>query len=276
MANGTQGDGVYRILLIIGIFLMATSLYADCCDCRPLRGPGGPPGPTGPPGPKGVKGRPGPTGVDGLDGLQGPPGPTGPQGCNGSPGPRGNKGGPGVRGPQGPQGRTGAPGPIGQKGPMGPCEYQTLPFARYANFGNATVVPNGVIPFDLNPVEHHGLWRSPANGVVIPPEDGVYLISWYVNLYTAIDEEEEFQSTAMVGLNLLSGTTTATGAIIGLTERVVQVVGVSLQNLFGGSSGTPVSLLNLSNQDLFIQSESNVFGTGASYTMKITKLGPAS
>lgn len=278
MPRSILGEAVYRILILIGLFLIGTvqgnrlpTHIPDIQNCRPLSGPPGPPGPDGPPGPKGLRGRIGPTGVDALDGLQGPSGPTGPQGCNGNPGPRGSKGVQGVTGPQGPVGHTGLPGPMGPKGPLGPCECPTLPYARFTNFRDATVLNGNVIPFDTVPVESSGFWRVPSPGVCIPPENGVYLITFILNVN--LENQEEGNGTVVVGLNLLSGTTTATGAITGSSEERVQIMGHSLQYLIGGISGTPVSLNNYSNATISVPAEGNDLGQGASYTIQFQKIG---
>jgi Collagen triple helix repeat (20 copies) len=265
---------VYRIFLLMVILLNGAVLQADLdvkYDCsRPMRGPPGPPGPIGPPGPKGPKGKQGPTGVDGLDGLAGSPGPSGPQGCPGYAGPRGPKGDTGAPGPQGAPGNEGLVGPMGPKGPMGPCNC-VKPFARFANFTTQIVGVDEILPLGLpDPVEQLGWIQGQSGGVVTLPETGVYLVTWIVNVRLELDEEEADFYNAIIALQAASSTT-ATGTIVNGSPESAEVVGVSLQYLFAGNT---VALVNHSLQPIEIVTAPNGLNVGASYTLKLTKLGP--
>lgn len=111
--------GKLRILLLLGLLVTATVVFAACS---------GDEGPVGDPGPQGIQGHagdPGPQGPAGDTGPQGPKGDTGTQGSKGDTGAQGSKGDTGAQGSEGdtgargPKGDTGAQGSQGTNGPQG-------------------------------------------------------------------------------------------------------------------------------------------------------------
>ncbi len=268
------GEAVSRIFIVISLFLFASTSYADYkSDCRPLRGPPGPTGPIGPAGPKGLKGKQGPSGVDGLDGQTGPTGPTGPSGCAGCPGPRGSKGNRGSAGPQGSIGPTGMQGPMGPQGPTGPfVPTASMPFVRFANFTTQQIASGAIIPLgNANPVDRSSGWAVQSGGRVTVPKDGVYLVTWIVNIDLSYTSNEGGYD-AIIGLE--NTTTTNTGTFVNGSNQTAQVIGVSLQNLFAGMT---VGLVNFSNYPIQIIAQPSSSGSaGASYTLKVVNIGTSS
>ncbi len=144
-------------------------------------GPTGQTGPTGPTGPQGTPGITGPTGPQGATGPAGATGPTGPQGATGPAGatgptgPTGPQGTPGITGPTGPQGAT---GPAGATGPTGPSFNEA---AMIHDESELQIPSNNVIRFNTTNL-NNGITYNPANGEFTIPNDGQYIINWWVNV----------------------------------------------------------------------------------------------
>lgn len=88
---------------------------------------------------------------------------------------RGPMGPAGPRGPQGPQGATGATGATGASGTNN---------AVYANSGATTVATQTIIPLALNTSTAGNTFSVTDNHVVLP-QSGTYLVSFFVNGYSA-------------------------------------------------------------------------------------------
>ena len=141
--------------------------YSDDCNSscggiyvKGCRGPRGYIGPTGPQGPQGRDGNIGPTGPQGPQGRDGNIGPTGPQG------PQGRDGNIGPTGPQGPQGRDG--------GSFNAC-------AMVHDTSNSIVPAKEAIKFN-NINIYNGIYYDPNTGEFTVPDDGLYIIHWWVNV----------------------------------------------------------------------------------------------
>lgn len=141
-------------------------MIIKCCKPNCVTGPTGPTGATGQ---RGVTGSIGKTGPTGPIGERGPTGPTGPTGNTGSTGATGERG---VTGPTGPTGPTGATGEAGG----------SFNAAAMVHEESNLVVPNnGVLKFNLTNLSN-GITYNPLTGEFLLPQDGQYLVHWWVNV----------------------------------------------------------------------------------------------
>ena len=170
----------------------------------------------------GIQGEKGDAGDTGDAGMQGPPGDTGPVGPAGDTGPQGAQGDTGPAGPAGdtgPQGDTGDTGPQGDIGATGP----------QGDTGDTG--PAGG-PADVAAVTHNAAAKtSPAAGDEIPLVDSadtwtLKRLSWdgirtafasYYNSLTATLTNKTL-TAPVISSPTLSGTTTTTGQIVGLSS----------------------------------------------------------
>ena len=153
--NGNNDDCLCRVL--------------DCVCKKGVTGPTGPTGSTGPAGCCGITGATGPQGRTGDTGIQGPTGPTGPTGATGS---------------QGITGPTGAMGPQGVTGPTGPAGEPATNLDSYAmvhDETNSTISHNQPILFQTTNISNK-ITYNPGTGDFTIPEEGVYIIHWWINV----------------------------------------------------------------------------------------------
>ena len=151
------------------------NIMRDCCnekkddclcrvlDCVCKKGVTGPTGPTGP------------TGATGRQGVTGPTGATGPQGITG---PTGASGATGIQGPTGPT------GPQGITGPTGPAGEDATTFNSYAmvhDETNSTISHNQPVLFQTTNISNK-ISYNPATGDFTIPEEGIYIIHWWINV----------------------------------------------------------------------------------------------
>ena len=156
-----------------------------CCCCGPT-GPTGPRGATGPTGATGATGPTGPTGATGPTGPTGATGATGPTGATGATGPTGPTGATGATGPTGATGATGPTGPTGPTGatgatgPTGPGS-ELNSYAMVHDTSNTTVPAQTALLFQNTNISNK-ISYDPLSGEFTIPEDGIYMIHWWINV----------------------------------------------------------------------------------------------
>ena len=133
---------------------------------------------------KGVTGPTGATGATGATGIQGPTGPqgtTGPTGATGASGATGPTGPTGAIGPQGVTGPTGATGATGPTGPAGEPATNLDSYAMVHDETNSTISHNQPILFQTTNISNK-IAYNPATGDFTIPEEGIYIIHWWINV----------------------------------------------------------------------------------------------
>jgi hypothetical protein len=116
-----------------------------------------------------------------LIGPTGPEGPIGPTGPTGPEGPIGPTGPTGPEGPIGPTGPTGPEGPIGPTGPTGPPAAIGGLQIQAVELSGESVDDGDPVLFDTTVTDiPAGITYSA--GVFTIEEEGIYYISWYVNV----------------------------------------------------------------------------------------------
>ena len=177
----------------------------DCVCKKGVTGPTGPTGATGrqgvtgPTGATGPQGISGPTGATGATGIQGPTGPTGPQGATGASGATGLQGptGPtGATGPQGITGPTGATGATGATGPAGDPATNLDSYAMVHDETNSTISHNQPVLFQTTNISNK-ITYNPATGDFTIPEEGIYIIHWWINVRHSDSEHSTCEPTTL-------------------------------------------------------------------------------
>ena len=175
-----RGCNNFRTLLNLNNSVATTNFnnFSRSCNCANsviyLRGPQGPQGPQGPRGAIGPQGPIGPTGL------------TGPAGATGAIGPQGPVGATGATGATGPQGPVGATGATGATGPQGPSGTSDMIYAGLVT-DPTTITAGEIIPIELITATADTTMSVSANAINLP-EDGTYLVSYFINGYSASGE----------------------------------------------------------------------------------------
>ncbi len=164
----------------------------DDCLCRVLdcvckKGITGPTGPTGPQGA---------TGASGAIGLQGPTGPTGVTGPTGATGLQGPTGPTGATGPQGITGPTGATGATGATGPAGDPATNLDSYAMVHDETNSTISHNQPVLLQTTNISNK-ITYNPATGDFTIPEEGIYIIHWWINVRHSDSEHSTCEPTTL-------------------------------------------------------------------------------
>ena len=86
-----------------------------------------------------------------------------------------------LAGPTGPQGATGATGPTGPQGATGEAAPILDSYAMVHDETNTTVAPQNPILFQTTNLSNK-INYNPNTGEFVIPEDGIYLIHWWINV----------------------------------------------------------------------------------------------
>ena len=167
--------------------------------------------------------------------VRGPQGPTGATGARGPIGPQGPVG------PIGPTGATGATGATGPQGPAGPAGTND---AIYASSSTSVVASGTIIPLTLNTQTTDTTMSVSANSVNIT-EDGVYLVSYFVN--GSANEESAFSVALYQNGSAVTGENIVFGDDGGLGSKTI---------LISASAGDTLSLYNTSANEITLSGAS--------------------
>ena len=150
----------------------------DCVCKKGVTGPTGPQGATGASGATGLQGPTGPTGVTGPTGATGLQGPTGPTGATG------------------PQGITGPAGATGATGPAGDPATNLDSYAMVHDETNSTISHNQPVLFQTTNISNK-ITYNPATGDFTIPEEGIYIIHWWINVRHSDSEHSTCEPTTL-------------------------------------------------------------------------------
>lgn len=157
----------FLFICILGASISCSqSLFAKCK--KPPQGFAGPTGPSGETGPSSTP----------TEGPPGPAGPSGTIGATGATGPVGPTGSIGPTGPTGPDGSRGSSGPTGPEGVL-LIAYASGQTSTQQTIGSSATT--GII-FTTDVVPPVDILRAGGGQLFIPQFDGIYEISWTINL----------------------------------------------------------------------------------------------
>lgn len=264
-AIAAQDTGTIWVWTSLGVWVQGSGTQG----AQGPQGPQGSQGPTGPTGPTGLTGPAGTTGPAGVQGEQGTQGTQGPKGDKGDAGDVGPQGATGAQGPQGiqgvvgPAGATGATGPTGLTGATGATGSIGPTGATGATGSTGPTGPAGVVsatsPLSLISstlsIDLTNLGTLTGSNT----SSGNLLLRSTTNATQGqVQLECPTYTDGCYGVGLFVDKTAGTFA--GLQVRKAgstQFTDVVARNVFGTSSGEPLSSLGFS-QAVYVRSDQKV------------------